>query len=159
MTETTDAGASWGVTRSGARTGVALLIAILAAAVVAGLWAVRQVESGGGPAQVVQSALEVRVTRSTDPADYAPFFADPEIPQRLVDSAYAEEEATSSPIPEWETPKVTEEGTSSVTVRVVWIPDEAHEGWPAATDFILEKRDERWVIVDAQDVVAQEEEE
>ncbi len=136
----------------------------MSAAALAALTAATLVAAGCSPAgetapdhlaaRTVQEVLEVRARRSTDIADYEPYFRGQDVPQRLVENARAEEGAGITPTPEWETPAVSEERTSSVTVLVVWIPSEDHPGWALTTEFLLEKEGDRWVITDAIEVFA-----
>jgi hypothetical protein len=101
-------------------------------------------------AEAVDGALEARASRSTDASDYEPYFSDPAVVEALVESARVEETSTP-PVPEWETPYVSEETSSSAEVVVVWIPSDEFPDWPAATVFSL-TIDEDWFIVDASDV-------
>jgi hypothetical protein len=57
-----------------------------------------------------------------------------------------------SPVPAWETPYLSAQGTSTADVVVLWTADAAHKGWAAATLFALQRTGGRWLIVDAQDL-------
>ena len=99
------------------------------------------------PARAVQGLLELRYERSTDASAYAEYL-NPELAQELA-RASEEETADVAPTPEWEPPYVSQEGTSTADVVVVWGDRSKHEGWPPATIFTMQLLDERWLASDA----------
>lgn len=128
---------------------IAVAVAVLGLVIVA----TRVVRpSQQGPAQAVQTVLELRQGRSTDASAYAQYFTDTEITEALVREGSQASESTSSavsPIPGWEPPYVSAQTTSSADVVVVWTPDRRFEKWTKATIFSLEETSGRWVIVNA----------
>ena len=119
-----------------------LLVALALAGCAAG--------EASGPSAVVQKALELRRDRVSDAKGYTPLFADPDIAAQLAKDSKA---ATQAPIPEWSTPYVSSEASSTAEVVVVWKPttEPRFKGWPKATVFSLEQTRSVWVIVDAQE--------
>lgn len=103
------------------------------------------------PAQAVQSLLELRAERSTDASAYAEFVSTVELAEELARAA-REETSTAPPTPQWETPYVATESTSTADVVVVWKDRTDHPEFPAATIFVMEPRDEQWVAADARTV-------
>ncbi len=101
------------------------------------------------PVSSVESLLDLRYERSTDASAYARYIAAPDLAAELA-QASAEETTDAPPTPRWEIPYVSEEGSSSVNVVVVWKPAAEFEGFPPATVFVLEKVDGAWKAVDAQ---------
>ncbi len=100
------------------------------------------------PAAAVEGLLDLRFEGSADASAYAEFLAS----EALAASAAEEDskrEGDEAPIPEWETPKVTQEGTSTAEVTVVWKPSAEDTAWPETTVFVLELIDGSWKIVDA----------
>jgi hypothetical protein len=102
-------------------------------------------------AAVVQEALEVRASRSADPADYEAFFASSEVAAQLAESAANEGETTAAPTPTWETPVLLSASDATASVEVTWHASDDHPGWPEITEFLLELADDAWVIVDARE--------
>lgn len=103
------------------------------------------------PEQAVQSLLELRAERSTDASAYAEFLKDPGLGVDLANASEAElsADSTITPTPEWETPYVSKEASSTARVVVVWIADDDHPDWPPATVFEVVLVDGRWVAGDA----------
>ena len=101
----------------------------------------------GSPAAAVQSLLELRSALTTDAARYASFVATPMASALASDSAARP--STDTPIPQWKTPEVTEQATSTAKVKVRWNADGVFSTWAKATVFSLEKIAGRWIVVDA----------
>ena len=97
---------------------------------------------------VVTDALEARMSRSTDPADYEPLFTDPDVAQQIADSA-ASEDPETQPIPDWEPPYISEETSAGVEVVVVWVREGDFEDWSPATLMQVLPVDDEWRIGDA----------
>jgi hypothetical protein len=101
-------------------------------------------------AETVESVLQVRLARSTEAADYEPYFDDASVAEALAEAARSEDSDTPA-IPEWEAPYLSAETSATADVVVVWVPSDELPDWPAATVFSL-RVDERWFIVDAADI-------
>lgn len=101
--------------------------------------------------QAVQELLDLRAERSVDASAYAEFFLEPALAQELANASQMERdaEATSTPTPEWESPYLSAEESSTADVVVVWITDDAHPDWPVATVFKMQLFENRWVAADA----------
>ncbi len=102
-------------------------------------------------ARTVENALETRKARDTDPEAYSTYFEDSSLATQLADDA-AQSGDTTPPIPPWDTPYVSEAGTSTADVVVVWKAYSDRPGWPKATLFNLKVSAGHWVIVDAESV-------
>lgn len=101
----------------------------------------------GTPEAAVQDLLTLRSQLTTDSAKYASY-----VETSLADAlAQDSQTATRTPIPEWKTPKRTEETSSSAKVTVRWKASKDFGDWADATIFVLERRGERWIVVDARD--------
>lgn len=95
----------------------------------------------------VMDLLELRRDDVRDPASYEAYFADPELAAALAEGGG---EPTGTPqIPEYDSPYLTAETTSTADVAVVWKVSDEFTGWPAVTVFILSLDDDRWLVVDA----------
>jgi hypothetical protein len=104
------------------------------------------------PAQAVQQLLELRSVNATDRAEYLRYVESTSVAAALAADSIARK--NNSPVPEWETPQVTESGTSTAEVKVIWKPSEQFKDWPASTMFGLTKGDAGWRVVDAVDTTA-----
>lgn len=132
-----------------------LLVAVALAGTISAC-APRSAEPASTPVTGVERLLELRAERSTDASAYAEVVADPQLAFELVSSARAESEATSSPTPRWEPPYESSLTAEEAQVVVVWVPDDEHAGWPAATVFTMRLVDGDWRAADAVPVVAGE---
>lgn len=101
----------------------------------------------GSPEAAVQSLLELRSELTTDSAKYAALVATPMAEALASDSASRTSE--NAPIPQWNTPKRTEETTAAAKVSVTWKSDAKFANWAKVTVFSLENIGGRWVVVDA----------
>jgi hypothetical protein len=102
------------------------------------------------PAAVaVEKVLTLRYARSTDAAAYAPYFLESAIATEL---AATSAELTQSPIPRWQTPYVSAEGTSGVDVVVKWVA--SGQAAPSAIGVVFTVRETPvgWAISDAKEV-------
>jgi len=106
----------------------------------------------GSPEAAVQGLLELRSQLTTDPAEYASFVETSLAEALAGDSASRPE--TDVPIPEWKTPKRTEESSSAAKVTVTWKASKEFADWADATIFVLKREGKRWVVVDATDAAA-----
>lgn len=113
-------------------------------------------ESDTAPAATVQQLLELRSQNSTDAAAYSRHVEETSVVEALVADSAARTPG-EAPTPEWKDPRVTDRDGSKATVRVEWIADKDFEGWPTATIFKVERKDGRWVVVDASEAKAADE--
>ena len=124
-----------------------IVLAVLAAYAVTACAGARP-SPGVHPAVLaVESLLELRRDDVRDAEAYAMYLADPAVASALAEPS---EVPTGTPrVPEWETPYVSEEGSGTASVVVVWKPDAMFEEWPAVNVFLTEVVDGRWVVTDA----------
>ncbi len=109
---------------------------------------------GGGlepPEQTVQSLLELRAEASTDASAYAEYAPEPAAKELAYQASQVE--TGTDLVPEWETPYLSYEDTTTASVVVIWVdPEEFDSLWPEATVFRLEKTDDRWIITDTEQI-------
>ena len=97
-------------------------------------------------AKTIDRLLELRRDDVRDPKAYAPYFLESELATALAESSTD----TGTPrVPRWDAPYVSEETSQQVSVVVVWKADKDFKDWPAVNIFMLERNDDRWVVVDA----------
>lgn len=113
-------------------------------------------ESLPAPAATVQSLLELRAANSEDATAYARHVESTPLAQALAEDAQARK-GDGAPIPEWETPTVSDETTFTAEVTVDWKPSEELTAWPEATVFKLKRVEDRWLVIDAVDEEAERE--
>lgn len=101
-------------------------------------------------ARAVDKVLTLRSELAKDPKAYSPYFTESAIATEL---ARTSAELSSSPIPTWEAPYVSAEGSSGVEVAVKWVPsgDGAAPGSPGVL-FKLRGAHGKWAIFDALEV-------
>ncbi|MDH4140834.1 MAG: hypothetical protein OEV43_09725 [Coriobacteriia bacterium] len=129
---------------------LAALVLVSATAIVVWLSVLRQ-EPLAPQAQVVQDLLQLRKERSQDASAYAQYLQSDELAVQLAESARIEsQDATGPPVPDWETPYVSEEAPASADVVVVWVEPGSYPDWPRATVFVTVLVDGTWVISDAE---------
>lgn len=98
-------------------------------------------------AKTIDRLLELRRDDVRDPKAYAPYFLESELATALAEGST---EPTGTPrVPRWDAPYVSEETSQQVSVVVVWKADKDFKDWPAVNIFMLERSDDRWVVVDA----------
>lgn len=101
-------------------------------------------------ARMVADLLELRSRAATDPADYAPFFADSAVATALADDAVSRGDSPQEVLPKWERPYVSAETTAGgVDVVVVWRRSGETTGEPPAHRFVMVPSDDTWRITDA----------
>ena len=126
---------------------VAAVIAVAALALTLGACARVPAAQTHPAARAVVALLNARAARSTDAKAYQPYVSESAIATELASAA--SESASGTPIPQWRPPYVSSLATSTADVVVVWVPSKAFAGWPAATDFKMERYGGGWVVVDA----------
>lgn len=107
--------------------------------------------------QAIQDLLELRSENSTDTAAYARYVESTSVASALAEDSAARE-GDASPIPEWEPPRTLKETSSTAEVVVEWRRSEAFADWPETTVFVVARRGERWILVDAEESSAESEE-
>ena len=127
--------------------GVAVAIVVVAALVVVYGMRSRTLEPA---AQTVQDVLELRADNVTDTAAYARYIESTSVASALAEDA-AGRQPGESPIPEWETPRISRETSSTTDVLVKWRPSERFKDWPESTVFAVALRNGQWLIVDAEE--------
>ncbi len=148
--------------RSGSGTTRTIAAVALVASCALVVWAVvgcapTTPEVAGSPVDSVERLLELRAERSTDASAYAEVLVDPQVALDFAASAEAEQEATTTPTPEWETPYESSRETTAASVVVVWIPDANHADWPVATVFEVQLLEGTWRAADAAPVASADE--
>jgi len=124
-----------------------IVLAVLAVSTVAACSGARPSRGEHPAVLAVESLLELRRDDVRDADAYATYLADPAVASALAEPSG---EPTGTPrVPEWETPYVSEEGSGTASVVVVWKPDAMFEDWPAVNVFLTEIVDGRWVVTDA----------
>ncbi len=95
----------------------------------------------------VTDLLELRRDDVRDPAAYEEYFADTGLAAELASGSG---EPTGTPqVPDYDTPYLAAETTSTADVAVVWKASDDFPDWPAVTVFILSLTDDRWLVIDA----------
>jgi len=130
---------------------VTLVVALIAAAsLLAGCTQLGISGELDPPEAAVDSLLQLRVAHSTDATAYAEYVS-AEMAAALATPQ--SEEASGALVPEWESPYLSVDGTTTAEVIVVWVDPVAFDAkWPAATIFKMEFIEEKWLAVDAQPI-------
>lgn len=116
----------------------ALLAAALALSMTAGC-------TQAPPDKVVDQLLRLRASRTTDAKAYARFMLNPATASALATDS-ARRAPGSTPTPAWRPPQVTTQTVDTAEVRVQWLPDAQHPGWPTESVFELQLTSTGWKV-------------
>lgn len=95
----------------------------------------------------VSELLALRRDDVRDPAAYEAYFVDAGIGAALAGGSG---EPTGTPqVPEYDSPYLAAETTSTADVAVVWRASDDFPDWPAVTVFILSFDAGEWLVIDA----------
>ena len=98
-------------------------------------------------AATVEALLDLRRADVRDAAEYTPYLADPGLAAVLASPSV---EPIGTPrVPAWEPLYVSEEGSGTASVVVIWKHDAAFPDWPEVNVFLAESIQGRWVVTDA----------
>ena len=103
------------------------------------------------PEAAVDSLLQLRVERSADASAYAEYVSEP---MAATLAAADAADTAGALIPEWKTPFMSVDGTTTADVVVVWVdPESFDQDWPAATVFKMELVGDKWLAMDAESII------
>lgn len=128
---------------------IALAVTVVAASVFALWFAFTRIDPPLTPVETVDRLLQARARATTDVSAYQGLLVDPQQAELLAQDSMQWVDAETEPIPQWEKPKLLEEGETLAKVEVVWKQSSEHPGWSKATVFTLELTDQVWKIADA----------